>query len=142
MEETDIHWVARKGIGNFNYRIKFDIDLPATDPARIAIKCWDKDALTFSSDLIGFQEFNANKILFKEGLDNWHQHLDRMKILDELTETEIDHELSKIMIKDENGKEVVLNVPADAKGNRDKKLALIRHVVTSHARLSTVDGPT
>ena len=137
MEETDIHWVAREGIGNFNYRIKFDIDLPLADPARIAIKCWDKDALTFSSDLIGFQEFNANKILFKEGLDNWHEHLERMKILDELSEDEIDHELSKIMIKDEDGNSVKLNVPDNA--GKDKKLALIRHVVTSHARLSAVD---
>ena len=74
MQETDTHWRSSNGKGSFNWRCLFDIELPqhSRSPARLSIKGWDKDPMTFSSDLIGYTEINLNHTLFKEGLRKYN----------------------------------------------------------------------
>jgi len=74
MQETDIHWRSGDGKGSFNWRCIFDVQLPQhrRSPARLSIKGWDKDPMTFSSDLIGYTDINLNHALFKEGLHKWN----------------------------------------------------------------------
>lgn len=74
MQETDIHWRSGNGKGSFNWRCIFDVQLPQHkhSPARLSIKGWDKDPMTFTSDLIGYTDINLNHALFKEGLRKWN----------------------------------------------------------------------
>jgi hypothetical protein len=74
MQETDTHWRSAHGKGSFNWRCKFDVELPQHNrsPSRLSIKAWDKDPMTFSSDLIGYTEINLNSTLFKEGMKRWN----------------------------------------------------------------------
>lgn len=75
MQETDTHWRSGNGKGSFNWRCIFDVELPQhrRSPCRLSIKGWDKDPMTFSSDLIGYTDINLNHALFKEGLRKWNQ---------------------------------------------------------------------
>ena len=75
-QETDVHWRSHKGKGSFNWRCVFDVELPqhARSPARLAIKAWDKDPVTFSNDLIGAIELNLDRLLFKPGLRKYNAY--------------------------------------------------------------------
>jgi hypothetical protein len=50
-QETDTHWNAKDGYGSFNWRMKFPVELPNTQP-RLKIALWDKD-LVSANDSIG-----------------------------------------------------------------------------------------
>ena len=71
-----MHWRSHKGKGSFNWRCVFDVELPqhARSPARLAIKAWDKDPVTFSNDLIGAIELNLDRLLFKPGLRKYNAY--------------------------------------------------------------------
>ena len=46
-QDTDIHWRAKKGKGSFNWRMKFDVTLPARGEGVgfLYLQCWDLDML-------------------------------------------------------------------------------------------------
>eukprot|EP00638_Chattonella_subsalsa_P004869 CAMPEP_0117742152 /NCGR_PEP_ID=MMETSP0947-20121206/5374_1 /TAXON_ID=44440 /ORGANISM="Chattonella subsalsa, Strain CCMP2191" /LENGTH=692 /DNA_ID=CAMNT_0005558617 /DNA_START=137 /DNA_END=2213 /DNA_ORIENTATION=- len=46
-QDTDIHWRAQKGVGNFNWRMKFPMELPRESEGDnvVHIQVWDKDIL-------------------------------------------------------------------------------------------------
>ena len=53
IQQTDIHWRAKKGVGNFNYRLIFsDIEIGASGPVddddlpRFTLQAWDQDLLS------------------------------------------------------------------------------------------------
>lgn len=60
VHETDIHWRAKDGKGNFNYRLVFeDLELPMDstgaaddDLPKFVVRAWDQDIFG-SNDLIG-----------------------------------------------------------------------------------------
>ncbi|CAM9189853.1 unnamed protein product, partial [Laminaria digitata] len=51
--ETDTHWRCKSGKGSWNYRLKFDVDLPLKSPehGRLVLQMWDRDVLT-ANDII------------------------------------------------------------------------------------------
>jgi len=53
-KNTDTHWRCKEGKGSWNYRIKFDIELPLKNPegGRLMVQMWDKD-ITKWNDVIG-----------------------------------------------------------------------------------------
>ena len=75
-QETDVHWRSKHGKGSFNWRMVFDVQLPTSDhsPDKLSIKCYDKDPLTFSNDLIGYTEIPVGKELFKPALRKWRKY--------------------------------------------------------------------
>jgi len=42
-QETDTHWRSKKGKGNFNWRIKFPVNLPIKPWPRLRFQVWDLD---------------------------------------------------------------------------------------------------
>ena len=44
-KRTDTHWRSKKGKGNFNWRMKFPIALPARRWPRLQLAVWDKGSL-------------------------------------------------------------------------------------------------
>ena len=40
--ETDTHWRAPKGQGEFNWRFRYQLSLPLAEPTRLTLKVWDK----------------------------------------------------------------------------------------------------
>lgn len=42
-QSTDLHYRSKKGVGNFNWRMKFPVDLPVKRPPRFRLAIWDKD---------------------------------------------------------------------------------------------------
>ena len=59
--ETDTHWKAPKGQGEFNWRFKYSVTLPLAEPTKLTLKCWDKDVLG-PSDLIGSCVLDLNNL--------------------------------------------------------------------------------
>ena len=59
-QETDTHWRAKGGAGNFNWRFVFDFEvdqqLPVQHPCSFTLKAWDRDPLQFKSDFLGQKE--------------------------------------------------------------------------------------
>ncbi|CAM9162703.1 unnamed protein product [Scytosiphon promiscuus] len=52
--DTDTHWRCKNGKGSWNYRLKFDVDLPLKSPehGRLALQqMWDRDVLS-ANDII------------------------------------------------------------------------------------------
>eukprot|EP00903_Cladosiphon_okamuranus_P014837 g13738.t1 len=51
--DTDTHWRCKNGKGSWNYRLKFDVDLPLKSPehGRMALQMWDRDVLS-ANDII------------------------------------------------------------------------------------------
>eukprot|EP01051_Picozoa_sp_SAG22_P002062 SAG22_NODE_87_length_21437_cov_14.162480_19_plen_133_part_00 len=43
--ETDTHWRAAGGQGDFNWRWKWDVQLPCMDPTRLLVEAWDQDVV-------------------------------------------------------------------------------------------------
>lgn len=41
-QETDTHWRCKKGKGSFNWRMKFDVELPMKFPY-LTVQMWDRD---------------------------------------------------------------------------------------------------
>jgi hypothetical protein len=59
---TDTHWRSRRGKANWNYRMKFPVDVGARgrqEQRRIHFQVWDRDASS-PSDLIGEQDLNLD----------------------------------------------------------------------------------
>ena len=77
-QETDTHWSAKDGEGHFNWRLVYDVPLPQVKPPRFILKVWDRDPLTFSSDLIGTADLSAlvEQGLFRQAVQN---HIDQQK---------------------------------------------------------------
>ena len=48
---------------------------PRASPCRLTIKAWDRDPLTFGSDLIGFVEVNLECVLLRPALRRYRQFL-------------------------------------------------------------------
>jgi len=42
-QQTDLHYRSKRGVGNFNWRMKFPVDLPVKRPPRFRLAIWDKD---------------------------------------------------------------------------------------------------
>ncbi len=65
-QQTDTHWRAKEGKGEFNYRLLFDFEvdpqLPVKRPCSFTLKAWDKDVLK-SDDLLGFKEIELGDML-------------------------------------------------------------------------------
>ncbi len=76
MRETDVHWRAKGNKGSFNWRMKFDVELPLGEgsPSRLTLKCLDKDPMTFSEDLIGCADIPVGEYLFKPALKKWREY--------------------------------------------------------------------
>jgi hypothetical protein len=75
-KETDTHWRATGGRGEFNYRMKFDFQLdprlPVQQPCSLTLKVWDKEPLRFTKQLLGYKELNISSMLtdcLRERLD-------------------------------------------------------------------------
>ena len=66
-KETDTHWRAKDGRGNFNHRMVFDFEvdarLPVKQPCLLTLKCWDKEPLRLTNKLLGYKEVNISGIL-------------------------------------------------------------------------------
>ena len=62
-----MHWRAKGGVGEFNYRFVYDfaVDqrLPIKRPCLFSLKAWDKDPLTFKSDFLGQRELNLSELV-------------------------------------------------------------------------------
>ena len=62
-----MHWRAKSGVGEFNYRFVYDfaVDqrLPIKRPCLFSLKAWDKDPLTFKSDFLGQRELNLSELV-------------------------------------------------------------------------------
>ena len=62
-----MHWRAKGGVGEFNYRFVYDfaVDqrLPIKQPCLFSLKAWDKDPLTFKSDFLGQRELNLSELV-------------------------------------------------------------------------------
>ena len=56
-QETDTHWRAKEGKGEFNWRFVYDFEvdqqLPVARPCSFTLKAWDRDPIQFKSDLLG-----------------------------------------------------------------------------------------
>jgi len=50
-QETDTHWRSKKGKGNFNWRMKWTIDLPAKPWPRLRMQVWDLDIFSPSDSI-------------------------------------------------------------------------------------------
>ena len=62
--ETDTHWRAPAGQGDFNWRWKWDVKLPVMDPTRLLIEAWDQDVVG-SNDFIGNLQLDINALLLQ-----------------------------------------------------------------------------
>ena len=66
-QETDVHWRAKDGKGEFNYRLVYDFEvnpqLPVEGPCSFTLKAWDKDPTLFKSDLLGFKEVDLSTLV-------------------------------------------------------------------------------
>lgn len=76
MRETDVHWRAKGNKGSFNWRMKFDVELPMSgkSPNKLTLKCLDKDPMTFSEDMIGYADIDVGKKLFEPALRKWRKY--------------------------------------------------------------------
>lgn len=77
LRETDVHWRAKGNKGSFNWRMKFDVELPLSDntPSNgLSLKCMDKDPMTFSEDMIGYHDIDIKTHLFKPALTAWRKY--------------------------------------------------------------------
>merc|ERR1712137_673491 len=46
LQDTETHWRAKKGRGCFNYRLKFNVELPLEAPRdKLFLQVWDSDPL-------------------------------------------------------------------------------------------------
>jgi hypothetical protein len=63
-QETDTHWACR-GVGNFNYRFKFEVSYPPKPEDmysdQFIVQIWDRDVVGYNN-LIGEKRINLNKI--------------------------------------------------------------------------------
>jgi hypothetical protein len=100
VQSTDVHWRVHDGKGLFNYRMMFDVTLPqpakAARPASLAIKAFDRDPLTFSSDLIGRVELNLDRLLFQPGLRKWRRFLATEKDIEAMSSEELRRQLGSL----------------------------------------------
>ncbi|CAN0166928.1 unnamed protein product [Ascophyllum nodosum] len=64
--ETDTHWRCRNGKGSWNYRIKFDVELPLKSPehGRLVFQMWDRDVLS-PNNIIAETSINLYKWFLK-----------------------------------------------------------------------------
>merc|ERR1712217_865282 len=67
-QDTDTHWRAKKGRGSFNWRMKFNVDLPLEPPRdKIYLQVWDSDPLNplKRADLRGEKIVSIKKLVRK-----------------------------------------------------------------------------
>ncbi|CBN80088.1 conserved unknown protein [Ectocarpus siliculosus] len=72
--DTDTHWRCKNGKGSWNYRLKFDVDLPLKSPehGRMVLQMWDRDVLS-ANDIIAetsidlYRWFLKAEVLASEG---------------------------------------------------------------------------
>ena len=89
-QETDVHWRAKEGKGEFNYRLVYDFavdpQVPVKRPCSFTMKAWDKDPTQFKSTLLGFYEVDLANLMdaaMKDAL----QHRERQQRVEALTKT-------------------------------------------------------
>jgi hypothetical protein len=115
MLETDTHWRAPGGQGEFNWRWKYSVQLPVEDPCRLLIEAWDKDVIG-SNDNIGSLQLNLNTFLLNRAIKKFRDHKVFMDRVAKLDEKDLRKELGEIMIKSKGmgtgiGGLVPLNIP-------------------------------
>lgn len=50
---ADTHWFVKDGAATFNWRFVFNIELPYCYKPKFFIAAYDRDPLSFSSELVG-----------------------------------------------------------------------------------------
>ena len=106
-KETDTHWRAKNGRGNFNYRMLFDFDidprLPARKPCALTLKCWNKEPLRLTSSLIGYKEIDLSPML-TAALTERKNFLKRAQMADETFQVGNTVELERLLdnFRDQN----------------------------------------
>ena len=60
-KSTDVHGGVRSGIGLFNWRMKFDIDVPCKYP-RLSMMLWNQDYLS-ANDSMGLASLDLSGLL-------------------------------------------------------------------------------
>ena len=109
-KETDTHWRAKDGRGNFNHRMVFDLDvdarLPVKQPCLLTLKCWDKEPLRLTNKLLGYKEINISAIL-ESALEQRLEFMKRRQRIDEHVEVGNVQELQNLLdrLKDQNAKD-------------------------------------
>ena len=87
-QKTDVHWRAKDGKGEFNYRLVYDFEvdpqLPVKRPCTFTLKAWDKDPTLFKSDFLGSKEVHLDKIMDEAMVDAMESKKRRRRI-EELT---------------------------------------------------------
>eukprot|EP00495_Collosphaeridae_sp_1-RS-2012_P002471 TRINITY_DN2131_c0_g1_i2.p1 TRINITY_DN2131_c0_g1~~TRINITY_DN2131_c0_g1_i2.p1 ORF type:complete len:137 (-),score=16.37 TRINITY_DN2131_c0_g1_i2:944-1354(-) len=67
-QQTDLHYRSKRGVGNFNWRMKFPVDLPVKRPPRFRLAIWDKDYFSANDSIC---EANLSLAgLFKKAFTN------------------------------------------------------------------------
>lgn len=82
-----MHWRAKGGVGEFNYRFVYDFavdqKLPVKQPCSFTLKAWDKDPLTFKSDFLGQREVDLSHMVADAMLQlrDQQKHDEEIKVL-------------------------------------------------------------
>ena len=82
-----MHWRAKGGVGEFNYRFVYDFSidqsLPVKQPCSLTLKAWDKDPLSFKSDFLGQREINLSNLVEDAmlQLQDQQEYDDQMELL-------------------------------------------------------------
>ena len=106
-KQTDTHWRAKEGRGNFNYRMlfNFEIDprLPVRRPCTLTLKCWNKEPLRLTSNLLGYKEVDISSML-TEALTERRHFLKRSQLTEETFQVGNSVELERLLdrFKNEN----------------------------------------
>eukprot|EP00488_Nonionellina_sp_1-RS-2012_P004076 TRINITY_DN9085_c0_g1_i1.p1 TRINITY_DN9085_c0_g1~~TRINITY_DN9085_c0_g1_i1.p1 ORF type:complete len:177 (-),score=33.14 TRINITY_DN9085_c0_g1_i1:136-666(-) len=67
-QQTDLHFRSQRGFGSFNWRMKFQLDLPCKQPPRLRIQIWDKDFFSVNDSIC--EAYLDLSGLFKKSLKN------------------------------------------------------------------------
>ena len=124
-KETDTHWRAKEGRGNFNYRMLFDFDidprLPVRTPCALTLKCWDKEPLRLTSNLLGYKEIDIAPLL-TDALVERRNYLKRARLTDETFQVGNTVELERLLgsFKDQNREKSMLRNEREQESSRHR----------------------
>ena len=124
-KQTDTHWRAKEGRGNFNYRMLFNFEvdprLPVRRPCTLTLKCWNKEPLRLTSNLLGYKEVDISSML-TEALTERRHFLKRSQLTEETFQVGNSVELEKLLdrFKNQNRERNTLREEREKDSSRER----------------------